>query len=74
MNLIDEPDLCQVFREYEEYYSGNWVEGFGFIDVKFPKETTRELTDEEIEYYNGKIYGISGVPIHRLELIKGENC
>jgi hypothetical protein len=30
-------------------YIGMWVTGFGFFDVRFPKETTRELTKEEIK-------------------------
>ena len=49
----DEPNLCVVYDEDEENYIGNWVTGLGFIDVKFHKSTTRELTEAEHEKYNG---------------------
>jgi len=48
----DDPDLCVIFEEDDTNYIGNWVTGLGFIDVKFPKETTRPLTEQEIEKYN----------------------
>jgi hypothetical protein len=47
-----EEDLCIISKEDEENYIGMWVTGFGFFDVKFPKETTRELTQEEVNKYN----------------------
>ena len=34
----------------DENYYGNWLTGLGFINVRFPKATTRELTAEEIEW------------------------
>ena len=46
-------DLCVIDRENKENFIGNWVTGYGFIDVKFPKKTTRKLTEEEKEKYNG---------------------
>lgn len=49
----DEPDLCVIYGEDETNYIGSWVMGFGFIDVKFPKKTTRELTEGEKARYNG---------------------
>ncbi len=48
----DEPTLCFVDGEEGDYYTGSWVEGFGFFNVKFPKATTRELTEEEIKLQN----------------------
>ena len=48
------PDICFVHREDAENYYGNWVFGYGFIDVRFPKETTRDLTPEEIGEWHGK--------------------
>jgi hypothetical protein len=44
-----EPDIC-VITEVDENgdYIGRWLTGFGFIHVRFPKETTRELTPEEL--------------------------
>ena len=67
LNLGDisskEPDLCVIYSEDEENYIGNWVTGFDFIDVKFPKATTRELTDEEKEKWNGQQIAGGGSPI-----------
>ena len=56
----EEPDLCQISAETDDFYIGSWIEGFGFIDVKFPKATTRELTEAEKEHYNGMHIGIPG--------------
>lgn len=58
----DEPDICRIDREEGDDYIGAWVTGFGFFDVRFPKATTRELTDAEFEHYNGKRYQISSQP------------
>ena len=55
----DEPDLCTINKEDDDNYIGMWVTGFGFFDVKFPKETTRELTPEETKKYNGTYVQIS---------------
>jgi hypothetical protein len=43
-------DYCYIQRQEEDNYIGIWVEGFGFFDVKFPVETTRECTDEERDF------------------------
>lgn len=56
-------DLCVVFQEDEENFYGNWVTGFGFVNVKFPKLTTTELTEKEIEIFHGKVIELSGVYI-----------
>lgn len=58
----DEPDLCVVERETEHFLIGHWVTGFGFIEVWFPKATTRELTPEEVEKYQHEQAGIPGQP------------
>lgn len=47
------PDLCYVCSEDAENFIGNWVTGFGFVYVKFPKNTTRELTVKERDEFNG---------------------
>lgn len=52
------PDLCVIHGENEENYIGNWLEGFGFVDVEFPKKSTRELTEEEKNKYNGMVIAI----------------
>jgi len=64
----EEPDLCFITGVEENCYIGHWVEGFGFINVEFPKETTRELTAEEKEKYHGKIIQIGGYGIDILNV------
>lgn len=58
----DTPDLCVVHSEDEDNYIGNWVTGFGFINVKFPKSTTRPLTAEEKDRYSKLNYQLAGNP------------
>lgn len=74
----DTPDLCYIKHTSidEKYYIGSWVTGFGFINVKFPKESTRELTDEEIKYWNSKYIQIASQPPHKLNVTeeKNETC
>ena len=55
-----EPDLCIIQSEDAENYIGNWVEGLGFIDVRFPKVTTRELTTDEIQHFHGRTITMGG--------------
>lgn len=50
----DKEDLFYTTEETDDYYIGAWVTGYGFFDVLFPKESSRELTKEEIEKYNSK--------------------
>lgn len=45
----DEGDHCHIFGEDGDNYVGNWITGYGFIEVRFPKSTTRDLTPEEAE-------------------------
>jgi hypothetical protein len=35
-----EPEQCWIWGETDKEWVGNWVDGPGFINVKFPKETT----------------------------------
>ena len=60
----DDPDLCCVHEEYKDHYVGSWVTGFGFIKVKFPKDTTRPLSDNEKIKYIGIGLAINSNPIH----------
>lgn len=46
-------DLCLVENEDADNYYGQWVTGFGFVNVRFPKKTTRELTTAEAKQYAG---------------------
>jgi hypothetical protein len=59
----DVPDLCFVESEDGDAYIGHWVEGFGFQHVRFPKATTRELTAEERERYDGSYLDLGGTAI-----------
>jgi hypothetical protein len=40
-------DFFAVTGEDADNYYGNWLTGLGFVNVRFPKATTRELTDAE---------------------------
>lgn len=64
----DEPDLCIIFGKMRGYYIGNWVTGFGFIDVKFPIATTRYPTRADKKRFNGRWFGINGTPLYQLKI------
>ena len=68
-----EPDICYVHEEHDDHYIGNWVTGHGFIRTKFPKETTRNLTNEEIEEYSKKWVQLSSYEPYQLKHVK-EKC
>lgn len=51
----DEPDLCVIYNEDAENYIGNWQTGYGFVEVKFPKATTFELTEDQKNFYRSKV-------------------
>lgn len=55
-------NLCIVCDGDDENYIGNWVTGFGYMEVKFPKSTTRELTEEEKVRCDGMQIAIGGQP------------
>lgn len=64
----DEPDLCWIDGEDDEAYIGAWVTGFGYVNVRFPKATTRELTDAEREHYDGRQLAMGDRPVGRIRL------
>lgn len=66
----DVPELCSISNETPDYYVGSWVEGFGFFGVLFPKETTRDLTQEEFDLWNGRGMAINSTPIGRISIKK----
>ena len=43
----DEPDYFAYNDEDDENYYGAWLAGFGFIGVRFPKATSRQMTSAE---------------------------
>ena len=48
----DKPDFCVVYGTHGDgCLKGRWLTGFGFVDVHFPRETTREITPDEQERY-----------------------
>lgn len=51
----DEPDLAIIDSEAGDDYIGEWLTGVGYVGVRFPKATTRELTDDEKAYYRTKV-------------------
>ena len=56
---VYDAELIIVREEDEEFYIGNFVEGFGFIDVKFRKEDCRKATLEDLDMCdNGKMEDI----------------
>lgn len=57
----DSPDYAAVTHQVGENYYGSWVTGFGFYNVKFPKATTREMTDEERKHYEEMQLAIGGI-------------
>lgn len=56
----DEPDLAVIYGEHDDHWIGEWAAGLGFINARFPKETTRELTDAEKAYYGTKYVEVAG--------------
>ena len=64
----NKPDLCIISSEDDKNYIGSWITGLGFIKVKFPKATTRELTAEEIEHFNNLHIQISNQPSVKLNV------
>lgn len=64
----DQPDLAYIDREDGDDFIGQWVTGAGYIEVRFPKTTTRELTAEERERFDGCELEMSGRIVGRIEL------
>lgn len=51
----DKPALAIILQETDTDFIGEWAEGIGFVNVVFPKDTTRPLTDDELRQY-GAMY------------------
>ncbi len=56
----NEPELCHVTRTVLDEYVGQFIEGMGFMGVRFPVKTTRRLTEEEFNKYHGRTMSING--------------
>jgi len=61
-------NLCRISKEDDENYYGMWTTGMGFFNVEFPKDSTRELTQEEIDFFNTKSVQISSQPPVKLKV------
>ncbi len=73
-NIGREDDAyIRVHDEDNEYYIGNFEEGYGFIDVKFRKQDCRPLTLDEIEDLNKKWFAINGHRLYKIQLDKNGN-
>jgi len=68
----EEANICIVTDEDDQNFYGNWVFGYGFVNVAFPKQTTRDLTTEEVEKYHGQPTMIGGGFGHTIN-ITGED-
>lgn len=64
----DKEDLFHADGETDKYYLGMWVTGYGFFNVCFPKETSRELTEEEINKYSKMSVQIGSQPPRKLNI------
>ena len=64
----DQPDLAWITGEDGDDFTGVWVTGFGYFNVRFPKATTRELNAEEHARYDGTELELSGRPWGRIDL------
>lgn len=64
----DQHDLFSATGETDNYWIGMWATGFGFFHVLFPKETSRDLTKEEIEKYNKTYVQINSQPPVKLKV------
>jgi len=64
----DEDDLFQAYDETDDYWIGSWVTGYGFFNVCFPKETSRELTPLEVEHWSKQRIQVGSQPSIKLNL------
>jgi len=64
----DEDDIFQAYGETEDYWIGAWITGYGYFNVCFPKETSRELTPEEVEYWSKQYIAVGSQPAYKLNI------
>lgn len=63
-----EDEFIRVFSFKDGYYTGQFEEGYGFINVKFRAKDCRPLTAEEVRQLNRMWYAISGRPLWHMHL------
>lgn len=54
-------DWFYAHSETLDYYVGQWVTGLGFVNVVYPKNTTRELTDDELKHFKTLKFSIGSM-------------
>lgn len=57
----DEPGLAIIYGDDGDDWVGEWASGLGLINVRFPKSSTRELTDEERARFSTQVLEVGGV-------------
>jgi hypothetical protein len=57
-----EDHLCVVDYEDDENYYGAWITGIAYFNVRFPKATTRPLTDKEWNQIKDSRFRINSQP------------
>lgn len=57
----DVDDFIFVKSETQSHFIGNFVEGFGFVDVEFKKSDCRPLTPNEVEKLNNSRISLGGI-------------
>ena len=66
----DEPDIFSAHEENDDYFIGNWITGFGFFNVLFPKKTSRRLNIDEVEKYTNMNFQLASYPSQKLKDVK----
>lgn len=56
----EKPSLAAFHTEEKDAYIGQFLEGFGMIDVCFAKSGCRELTEEEVQKLAGSRVVVGG--------------
>jgi hypothetical protein len=64
----DRPDLAVIYGEDGDDWIGQWAAGFGFVNVRFPKATTRELTGAEKAHYRTQVVVPAGVAVEEIRI------
>ncbi len=64
----EEYDLFAAIGQTDKFWIGMWTTGYGFFNVLFPKESSRELTKKEVEEYNKKYIQIGSGPAVKLNV------
>ena len=64
----DIDDIFVVHHERDDILIGNWLEGFGLIDVEVQRAHTRKLTHAEADKLHGGYLAMSGRRMGQVEV------